>query len=158
MPKAVKLEIFGDPPNITDIDHPTVTKWYGDLSSIYNSLGFCLFASTVVDALGPTYMFDLYSTATGFKTTPEQLMETGERVFNLMRLYAIREGISVEDDDWKPDYYTEPSYAGIDEGPPFNKEIILKALRKYYDLRGWDKKTGKPTSETSKRLGLPSTI
>jgi aldehyde:ferredoxin oxidoreductase len=156
MPETIKYDIFGDPPSITDIDHPTVTKWYGDLSSTYNSLGFCLFASTVVDAMGPTYMSELYSSATGYNTTPDQLMETGERVFNLMRLYAIREGVNVEDDDWKPDFYMNPSYAGEETGPPFDREIIVKALSKYYDLRGWDKETSKPTSETRKRLGLPT--
>jgi len=38
------------------------------------------------------------SAATGYEYSPEELMEVGERIYNLERLFLIREGLGREDD------------------------------------------------------------
>jgi aldehyde:ferredoxin oxidoreductase len=152
MPKGFKEKVFGDPPNISEPDQVLMTIWYNDLTSAYNSLGLCMFASSGVEALGPTSMARLYSAATGVKTTVEDIMRLGERVFNLMRLYIIREGVSKEDDMWPSALYEETPV----EGSAFSVEEAENIIGRYYRLRGWDVETGKPLPETLRRLGLPT--
>jgi len=81
-------------------------------------------------------------------------METGERIFNLMRVYINKQGITAKDDHWPEIYYNEPGLAGKDEAPPFNRTRFQKELERYYKIRGWDPDTGKPLPETLKKLGI----
>jgi len=146
--------VFGNPPDINNPDELLMTYWYNHLTSAYNSLGLCMFSSSVADALGPNYQAVLYSTATGAEVSAADIMETGERVFNLMRMYIVREGLRRADDHWPDSFYEEPSIAGAETGPPFDREIFDETLTRYYLLRGWDPETGIPTEETLRRLGL----
>lgn len=154
MPGGFKERVFGDPPDICSPDELLMTYWYNHLTSAYNSLGLCMFSSSVADALGPSYQAKLYSAAAGVEASAADIMETGERVFNLMRMYIVREGLRRADDHWPESFYTEPSPAGAETGPPFDKETFDETLTRYYRLRGWDPETGVPTEETLKRLGL----
>jgi aldehyde:ferredoxin oxidoreductase len=150
MPQEFKKQVFGEPPNISEPDQVLMTIWYNNLTSVYNSLGLCMFASSAVEALGPTSMAMLYSATTGIKTTPEDIMRTGERVFNLMRLYIIREGVRKADDLWPTSFYNET----FNKGTSFSAVATEKNLERYYKLRGWDTETGKPLAQTLIRLGL----
>lgn len=152
MPHDFKIQLFGDPPDISKPDHVLMTIWYNHLTSVYNSLGLCMFACSVAEALGPTYMAKLYSAATGIQTTPEEIMETGERVFNLMRLYIIREGVNKKDDQWPSVYVDESSKATS----TFSAVETIRYLERYYRIRGWDPNTGKPLPETLEKLDLKS--
>ena len=154
MPEGFKREVFGDPPDIDDPDQLLLTYWYNHLTSAYNSLGLCMFAASVADALGPTCQANLYSTATGVEVSNSEIMEAGERIFNLMRCYIVREGVRRENDHWPDAFYEEPSIEDPDKGKPFNREEIDEALSRYYELRGWDLETGIPTESTITRLGL----
>lgn len=154
MPDDFKREVFGDPP---DIDHPDqilLTYWYNHLTSAYNSLGLCMFSASVADALGPSYLAMLYSTAIGMMVNGSYIMEAGERIFNLMRCYIVREGVTRDNDHWPAAFYDEPSIVDPDTGRPFPREAIDAALTRYYELRGWDHETGTPLKETLTRLGL----
>jgi aldehyde:ferredoxin oxidoreductase len=146
--------VFGDPQDTANPDELLITIWYNHLTSVYNSLGFCMFASSVADALGPTYQARIYTAATGIQTKADEIMETGERIFNLMRLYVNRMGVTSKDDHWPETYYTEPSLSGKELAPPFSKEETQRHLNRYYKLRGWDLETGKPLPETLKRLKI----
>ena len=154
MPDGFKERVFGNPPDINNPDELLITYWYNHLTSAYNSLGLCMFSSSVADALGPNYQAMLYSAATGAEASAADIMETGERVFNLMRMYIVREGLRRADDHWPDSFYEEPSTAGAETGPPFDKEFFDETLTRYYLLRGWDPDTGVPTEETLRRLGL----
>ncbi len=150
MPKDFKRRVFGDPPNISQPDQVLMTIWYNNLSSVYNSLGLCMFASSAAEALGPTCMARLYSAATGIKATPRGIMRTGERVFNLMKLYVAREGVKKSDDHWPSSLYKEAA----DGRSPFSAIETESILERYYRLRGWSVKTGIPLVRTLKRLDL----
>ncbi len=158
MPGGFKERVFGEPPDIGNPDELLMTYWYNHLTSAYNSLGLCMFSSSVADAMGPSYMAELYSAATGFEASAADVMEAGERVFNLMRMYIVREGVRRKDDHWPDSFYTEPSPAGAEKGPAFDRETLDEALTRYYRLRGWDPETGVPTEETLRRLGLGEVI
>ncbi len=153
MPGGFKERVFGDPPDIGSPDELLMTYWYNHLTSAYNSLGLCMFSSSVADALGPSYQAELYSAATGVEASAADIMETGERIFNLMRMYIVREGVRRLDDHWPDSFYEEPSPAGAEKGPAFDRATFEEHLTRYYRLRGWDER-GIPTGETLRRLGL----
>ncbi|MCX6655205.1 MAG: hypothetical protein NTY03_08800 [Candidatus Bathyarchaeota archaeon] len=150
MPPEFKRQVFGDPPNISEPDQVLMTIWYNNLTSVYNSLGLCMFACSAAEALGPTCMAMLYSAATGIETTPEDIMRTGEMVFNLMRLYVTREGVRKADDLWPNSFYDDDPITGT----RFSAAETKNNLERYYKLRGWDVETGKPLAQTLLRLGL----
>jgi len=131
-----------------------LTKWHGELTSVYDSLGLCMFAGNRWSALGPTHYAKLYSASTGWQTTPRELMKAGERIFNLMRAYIVREGFTREDDDWPERFYSESVPDGPTKGAMLDRDKISKLLDKYYELVGWDKNSGWPKKEKLVELGL----
>jgi aldehyde:ferredoxin oxidoreductase len=147
----IKGIMFSFPKRSEGWNHQMITKWYSDLASIYDSLGFCLFSSL---HLGPKYYSELYSNATGFEVTPRELMKTGERIFNLGKAFMVREGFRRKDDKWPKLFYEEPALKGPAKGKKLDEKRIDQAIDKYYKLRGWDKRTGKIKREKLIELGL----
>ncbi|MHA1332174.1 MAG: aldehyde ferredoxin oxidoreductase C-terminal domain-containing protein, partial [Candidatus Hodarchaeales archaeon] len=74
----------------------------------------------------------------------------GERIYNLQRLFNIREGITRKDDTLPKRLLEEPLPEGPAEGHVIDLEPLLDL---YYEYRGWDH-NGKPTLETLSRLNL----
>ena len=148
----VKEAVYGSPPNLYDLDTAMLVKWYNDLSCVFNSLGFCMFSDSF-EAMGPTLYAELYSAVTGHSITPVELMVAGERIFNVMRAYNAREGMRREHDDWPQRFYDQPLKRG-DETHTLSKETMDQSLHRYYELRGWDAKTGVPTQERLIELQL----
>jgi len=148
----VKKTVFGSPPKLYDLDTAMLVKWYNDLTCVFNSLGFCMF-SDLFEAMGPTLYAELYSAYTGRSITPVELMVAGERIFNVMRAYNIREGMRREHDDWPQRFYDQP-LKREDETHILSKEIEEQVLHRYYELRGWDVKTGVPTQGKLRELKL----
>jgi aldehyde:ferredoxin oxidoreductase len=154
MSPEYKTKVFGVPPNTSNPDELLITIWYNHLTSVYNSLGFCMFASSVAEVMGPTHLASLYSAFTGIHLTSDSIMETGERIFNLMRVYDNNMGITAKDDHWPEIYYKENGIAGEENAPKFSKKEVQNHLNRYYEIRGWDPSTGRPLPETLKRLGI----
>ena len=85
----------------------------------------------------------------GIDMTAERLLETGERIYNLTRLFNVREGFSRREDRL-PLRLTEKRE---DTGWSIDPEDFERMLQEYYGLRGWDRE-GKPTRETIQRLQI----
>jgi aldehyde:ferredoxin oxidoreductase len=98
-----------------------------------------------------------------------------ERIFNLQRIIRVREGHRVPQDDYPPEFnFTEPLSLGIHGGKmmmpgPGAKPVDMTGnvldrdkfkamLQEYYQLRGWDEKTGLPTAKTLKSLGMEDLV
>ena len=78
------------------------------------------------------------------------MIRVGERVWNLERLYNLREGFTRADDTLPPRLLDEP----VKEGPSQGFTVKLTPmLDEYYQFRGWDS-DGIPKSETLQRLDL----
>jgi len=129
-------------------------RWFEDLYSAVNALGLCFFPVGFQLALGPTYLSKLFSACTGWDTTPEDIVKFGERVFTLLKVYTIRQGLTRKDDNWPGKFYTEPLPEGPAKGAMLSRDTIEQVLDEYYELRGWDKGTGLPTKEKLVELGL----
>lgn len=154
--KDVKKKVYGVPPKVNAWAYDgkaMLVKWLEELSTITNALGVCIFTSGVY-GVGPTYLAKLFSSCTGWETTQLELMTTGERIFNLMRAYDVRKGITRIDDDFPAYFYKEPIPDGPGKGAVLSREEINAFLDKYYELRGWNRKSGIPTKEKLVELGL----
>ena len=155
--EEVKKIVYGMPPE--EISHTwqgkaIMCRWFEDLYSLCNALGFCFFTTGSKLAWGPGYISRLYSACTGRDTTPEEMVKLGERVFTLFKAYTIREGLNRKDDALPEKFFEEPLPEGPARGRVLSREDIEGFLDEYYDLRGWDKKTGLPFAEKFNTLGL----
>jgi aldehyde:ferredoxin oxidoreductase len=135
---------------------PYVVKDGEDFGVIIDSSGLCKLAGTLC-------FFDIYweemaeglTLATGIDFDVATLKTIGERVYNLMRVYNVLHGITSKDDTLPKRFLEEPSPSGGAKGQVCH---LPEMLPKYYQLRGWDKKTGIPKRETLKRLRLEEAI
>ena len=91
--------------------------------------------------------------ATGVSLSDEEYLKAGERIWNLARMFNVREGFSRKDDTLPGRIMEEPAPVGPAKGLKITQEILDKMLDEYYELRGWDK-DGIPTDEKLKELGL----
>ena len=97
----------------------------------------------------PMLWFEKWLTfVTGEPFSSGHLQEIGERIFNLERMFNLREGLSGQDDTLPPRMLHESIFKHMDAGHP-----LPKLLPRYYKLRGWDK-DGVPTRRTLERLKL----
>jgi len=93
--------------------------------------------------------------AVGWELSEKELMLVGERVWNLIRLFNIREGFTRKDDTLPERMRKEPLPSGVAKGKLVSDEMMNEMLDDYYSLRGWDE-NGVPTDEKLKDLGLLS--
>jgi aldehyde:ferredoxin oxidoreductase len=97
--------------------------------------------------VAPVLWFEKWLTyITGERFTAGRLQEIGARIFNLERMYNLREGLTAADDTLPDRMLHEPTFPGMESGHPLH---LL--LPRYYALRGWDRQ-GVPTARTLKRL------
>jgi aldehyde:ferredoxin oxidoreductase len=89
------------------------------------------------------------------KFSKAQLMEIGERIYTVERMFNLREGFSRKDDNLPERYFKEPTPLGlpIARGKKIDKAKFNKMLDEYYKLHGWDN-NGVPTLKTRKKLHL----
>ena len=79
-------------------------------------------------------------------------MKVGRRVVNMMRLYNLKVGLTPDKETPSARYCSQSV-----DGPNKDKPITPhweKMLDNYYQLMGWDRKTGRPLPETIKELAL----
>ena len=106
---------------------------------------------------------DLYVPAlegiTGIRRAWEDLEKVGERIWNLTRLYWMREneGFGREWDMPSPRFYEEPPLSGATKDQITSLEDVNKLLDMYYEQRGWDE-NGLPKPETLESLGLQTVL
>jgi aldehyde:ferredoxin oxidoreductase len=154
----IKAAIYGDPPLVNPFTYQgkaLMTKWFEDLLYGVNALGLCTFPADKL-ALGPTTYADLLSAYLGVEIEPQEYMQIGERIFNIQRLFVIREGVSRKNDTWPDRFFEEKLPPGPAQGGAVvDRETIDRVLDEYYDARGWERTSGHPTLQTLNRLDCP---
>ncbi len=116
-----------------------------DWRTIFNAAVMCIFAN-----VEPEMQVQLINAACGLDWTIEDMKKCGERAWNLKRAINNRMGLTAQNDKL-PKALLEPFSEGGSAGYiPDIKEMLLV----YYQARGWDVETGKPTRERLLELGL----
>lgn len=113
---------------------------------VFVSSGLCIFL-LFVDTFP---LLECLNAVTGWDMSLDELLQCGERIQTVRQLFNLREGI-------------EPSQTSLPErlsqspstGPYKGVKVDFEAVRAaYYRAMGWDEKTGIPTAENLKKLGL----
>ncbi len=119
------------------------------LMALADSVTFCKFDTLDKEGLFENDLAHLFNAAFGWDTTPEEMLTIGERIFNVERLFHVKEGKWVKDE--LPPRMRREIPTGPAKGHSAAK-MFDEGIKEYYALRGWV--DGKPTYETLKRLGL----
>jgi len=117
-----------------------------------DALTICKFPMVPPRPLKPGRLVGLLNAVTGWHFTIKDFLITGERIFNLARMFNVREGMTRKDDKL-PRRFEEVLKEGGSTGESYPKEELDKLLDEYYRLRGWTP-DGIPTSNTLRRLEL----
>ena len=145
--------IFGTLDPTSTQGKPEIVKRNQDLMAVLDSLGLC-----AIPGLGlwrsPDREMEVFSLLlqklTGLEFTEEILWRAGERIWNLTRMFNVREGLTRKDDTLPERILSEP----IVEGPFKGHTCALgEMLDRYYEVRGWDRQ-GIPTDSKLRELGL----
>jgi aldehyde:ferredoxin oxidoreductase len=147
-----------------DFDCGRFTSHYEQGEAIYWAMGVCVFG-IMLGYQNVRRLAELYSYATGIQTTPEELKQAGERIWNLYKMLNVREGFT-RADDRLPELWKKSLDKPIKEfvlgelqltdyfGRQVTQADIERMLDNYYDEHGWDIKTGIPTRRKLAELGL----
>jgi aldehyde:ferredoxin oxidoreductase len=146
----ISPEILGTPEKLDRFATKDKAGWtigFQNLTAMLDSAGICLFTTF---AIGADEIHALLVPATGIEYTKESLLQAGERIWNLERLFNLKAGLSSKDDTLPKRLLEEP----LPEGPAKGHVVRLsEMLPEYYQLRGWDE-NGVPTKEKVKELSL----
>ncbi len=149
---AVKPEINGILKTFSFEDKPPYVKDVQDERAAAFSVLLCDFLPFHTED-----MLQAISASTGIELSEKDYLKAGERIWNLIRLFNLREGFSRKEDTLPPRMFEDP--LELPDGFFDRKEVVIprdefeKALDDYYALRGWDK-NGVPSEEKIKELGL----
>ncbi|MBB91152.1 MAG: aldehyde ferredoxin oxidoreductase [Magnetovibrio sp.] len=124
-----------------------IVKDSQDYIAAIDSSGLCTFTKAAWQA--PDYVDQIDAACEG-DWTVERLLELGERIYNLERLFNNAAGFTAKDDTLPKRVLTEPAKGGAGKG---HVAELAKMLPEYYELRGWTP-DGEPTTQTLSRLGL----
>lgn len=131
---------------------PMVVKDGEELGAIADSAIVCKFGVQFPPAYYWPELAKGISLATGMSLDVAGLKKIGERIYNLQRCFNVREGISRKDDTQPKRILTESGTKrakGYAAGP-----LQEPMLNEYYELRRWDKETGRPTRAKLEELDL----
>ncbi|MCX8204140.1 MAG: orotidine 5'-phosphate decarboxylase [Candidatus Nezhaarchaeota archaeon] len=155
---VVMSELFSTPRYIDPSSYEgkaELVKRMQDIYAVIDSLILCKFTSFAFFTTlnyEPSMYARLLATATGMYVDDEELLKIGERIFNLERLFNLREGFTRSDDTLPARLLKEP----LPDGPSKGQVVELdRLLDEYYALRGWDY-LGRPSEKKLASLGLPS--
>jgi len=119
------------------------------LPDILGTCKFFMYAGIKIDDLA-----DMLSALTGWKIDGKALLKISERVYNLQRLFNIREGFSAKEDRIPERVKSVPVFGKYKNEKGCGIRDYESMLREYYHARGWDPDTGVPRNDTLKKLGL----
>jgi len=151
-------EVFGVPEKIDGLsieNKAELVKRYEDAFAVIDATGLCVFLSVryMFEArvdLWPTPLAEIMRLSTGLPFTQQSLLDAGDRIFNMERLFLLKAGFTSLDDTLPYRMLNEP----LPDGPGKGHVVELdQMLPKFYQLRGWDEK-GVPTSEKLETLAI----
>jgi len=142
----------------TEYEHQAeAVSWQTHAKEIEDMTGTCVNMGSFfgVHALEPSDYAELISSSMGIEVTEKELMLIAKRAYNLEKAFnTIHAGFDRKDDYPPKRFMEEPVKSGPYAGYICDKEKFDKMLDEFYEMNGWDKKTGLQTQETLVELGL----
>ena len=147
---TVASEVLGIPvkTEMNDTDgKPELVKAFQDATALVDSAGLCIFTTF---AWGMDNIAPQIDAACEGDWSVENCLETGERIWNMERLFNEAAGFTADDDKLPKRLLEEVIKVGPTEG---QVNRLGEMLPKYYEVRGWTA-DGKIPDETRQRLSL----
>jgi len=138
-------------------DKAKLVGYFEQLHRVSNSFGTCHFTTTWFEhsLQGFSELAELYSAATGFETTENDLRRSATRMLNVEKSFNLLHTNLGRKDDYPPQRdLEEPIPSGLVKGFKIEKEKWDDLLDEYYEMHNWDKKTGFPTRKCLEELDL----
>ncbi len=129
----------------------------GKLVADMQNAQFCKFSMGVCDfwPIDSETLGHLFELAYGGEWPADKVDTTGERIFNLQRMFNIMAGFDRTEDKLPNRFHNELLKVGPPKDIAYTKEAFDKAMDEYYSYRGWDER-GRPTIEKLESLGIES--
>ncbi|MBI4551368.1 MAG: aldehyde ferredoxin oxidoreductase family protein [Candidatus Latescibacteria bacterium] len=121
--------------------------------SLYDTVGMCDFVCAPINDLELDKLVDYVSAVTGWEVSLWELLKVSERGNAMKRAFNVREGFGPEDDTL-PERLFEPLQSGALKGVAIDRDEFARMKRLYYDMVGWDRTTGFPTTAKLAELDL----
>jgi len=160
LPEDFLKEIYGAPisSDYTSYNGKSHMVWWQELLfAVTDALGICKYQTVFLSVHAPKWdeFSKLIFLVSGMSYTKSQLMELGERIYTIERMFNNREGFSRKDDNLPERYFKEATPIGLPivRHKKINRVKFEKMLDEYYNLHGWDK-NGVPTKETLQKLEI----
>lgn len=118
---------------------------------VFNILPMCLFAGSELNLKDGAAAA---SAVMGRHLTVDDLLDAAKRTRTLIRLFNAREGFGRADDTLPDRLFDAPSTQGPSSAETVDRTEFERLLTEYYNLVGWEPRTGIPTAETVAALGL----
>jgi aldehyde:ferredoxin oxidoreductase len=123
--------------------------------SAMDSLNLCQFVyGPAWQLYGPMEMVETTRAITGWDVDLAELQRVGERRLNMLRMFNAREGLDRRDDTLPEKFFKRPLKGGPSDGWRIDPAEFEGWLDTYFDLCGWDMKTGVPGTQKLEELGL----
>ena len=151
MPMLIIDESQIKDPFVADPDEAKVLVDLENALTVFDAIGACKFMGILLTAEDFTA---LISHATGWDFGVKDFRQAGERIYNLVRAYCVREGISRDNDMLPSRLLQEPLAEGPAEGMLVEQEMLERMKDAYYAFRGWEVTTGIPSAEKLAALDL----
>ncbi len=123
-----------------------------NLMALTDSIGVCSFSMGGYGSDGGL-IAKLMSGITGAASKGE-LLQVGERIYNLEKLFNYREGFTRADDVIPDRFFEEPLTVGDRKGAVLTRDQFETMMDEFYTGRGWDLKTSEPEAARLKTLNL----
>jgi aldehyde:ferredoxin oxidoreductase len=147
---TIRVEVFGVPfkldKNATE-GKAALLMGGQNRTAALDATGACMLTGS---GMGPDQYAELVTTATGVPYDAASFLKTGERIWNLERLWNLKAGLTAADDTLPPRLLNDPVPAGPSKGCT---NRLGEMLPEYYSLRGWGP-DGVPTQEKLAELAL----
>ncbi len=124
-----------------------LVKAFQDATAAVDSAGLCIFTTFAwsLEDIAPQI-----DAACEGDWSAENLLDVGERIWNLERQFNLAAGFTGKDDTLPARLLKDAAKTGPAEGKTSQLDVMLP---EYYELRGWTP-DGVPTNETLSRLGV----
>ncbi len=153
-PPEVGIKWFGTPKVVDPYaieGKPLMVVWHENFAAAIDSAILCKYSTFSTYAVKPKDLANLLTFSTGWKYTGNLVLEIGERIYNIEKLFNLREGVGKEEDKLPSRFTHEP----LPEGPGKGQVVELdEMLPEYYRIRGWNPETSYPTPEKLRQLKL----
>jgi aldehyde:ferredoxin oxidoreductase len=152
-----KKEKAGEKPVIDQFDYEArgaLAALASKISTVSDTLGQCKWNTIFLNVgISIEFQANALSAGEGRQTSIEDLLEAAARIASQERAYAVREGMT-RDQDSLPKKLINYSMEGTYPDDKVTPQGLEKMKDEYYQAMGWDVKTGIPTLNTLRALNL----